>query len=318
MAALQHVGLIMTKGDFPALRMVIEGGRLAPAGQFDQERLNSYRRGTVVYVRFTEEKDRVLVRKWWAILGLVVKQCKTPWKNKEEAHEAIKLALGIVNLSKTVGGQFMQYPKSLADLDDPEMTDALENMTALLSRMTGVDVETLRKETAHIVDHDEATGAIIDHEIQESGAIPSAPDAAEEAALPSPPESAGDPPPADSLSSTADAADSVGGPALAESAGDMEGKVLSPADIPNPEWLQTVARMLWAATNTTGIVDANLELLNNQRIACGAIDGIPSQSDKDKAGSIYKTCKAVVLKEIPRVDGARVIARHAGLEPEAL
>lgn len=140
----------MSKGDFPALRMTIEAGRLIPAGQFDAERLNSFRRGTVVYVTFTEEKDRVLVKKWWAILGLVVKQCKTPWKTKEEASEAVKLALGIVNLSKTVGGQFMQYPRSLKDLEDPEMLEALEAMTELLSRITGVDVETLKKETAHV------------------------------------------------------------------------------------------------------------------------------------------------------------------------
>lgn len=139
----------MTKGDFPALRMIVENGRLVPAGQFDAERLASYRRGAVVMCRFSEEKDRPLVRKWFAIIGLVLKTCETPWKNKDEAHEAIKLALGIVNLSKTVGGQFMQYPKSLTDLDDPEMTEALEQMVELLSRMTGVDVETLRKETAH-------------------------------------------------------------------------------------------------------------------------------------------------------------------------
>lgn len=156
----------MTKGDFPALRMKIERGHLVPAGPFDQERLNSYRNGAIVMCRFTEERDRVLVRKWWAILGLVLKQCQTPWKNKDEAHEAIKLALGIVNLSKTVGGDFMAYPKSLADLDDPEMTDALENMTELLSRMTGVDVATLKKETAHIHEeaHDPDTGEIIEHE----------------------------------------------------------------------------------------------------------------------------------------------------------
>src|ERR1700751_850294 len=105
----------MSKSDFPALRMQIDGGRLIPAGPFDQERLNSYRRGTVVFVRFTEEKDRVLVRKWWAVLDIVVKQCNTPWKTKEEPSEAVKLALGIVNLSKTIGRQFMQYPKSLTD-----------------------------------------------------------------------------------------------------------------------------------------------------------------------------------------------------------
>lgn len=143
--------------DFPALRMTIEGGRLVPATPFDAERINSYRRGMKVFVKFTEERDRVLVRKWFAILGLVLKQCQTPWKNKDEAHEAIKLALGIVNLSKTVGGQFMQYPKSLSELEDPELQEALEQMTELLSRMTGVDVATLRKEAADV-------GQEIEHE----------------------------------------------------------------------------------------------------------------------------------------------------------
>jgi hypothetical protein len=147
--------------------MTIETGRLVPASAHDAERLDSYRRGTVVYVRFTEEKDRVIVRKWWAILGLVVKQCQTPWKTKEEASEAIKLALGIVNLSKTVGGQFMQYPKSLTELTDPELQDAVEQMMELIHHLTGVDPETLKKETAHIVDHDPPhdaeTGEIIDN-----------------------------------------------------------------------------------------------------------------------------------------------------------
>lgn len=157
----------MTKSDFPALRMTIDGGRLVPAGPFDAERINSYRRGTVVYVRFTEEKDRVLIRKWFAVLGLVLKQCQTPWKNRDEAHEAIKLALGIVNLSKTVGGDFMSYPKSLTELDDPELQEALDQMIDLLSAMTGVDVATLRKETAHIKEepHDPETGEIIEGEI---------------------------------------------------------------------------------------------------------------------------------------------------------
>lgn len=171
----------MTKSDFPALRMTIDGGRLVPAGPFDAERLNSYRRGTVVYVRFTEEKDRVLIRKWFAVLGLVLKQCRTPWTTRDEAHEAIKLALGIINLSKTVGGDYMQYPKSLSELEDPELQEALDNMIDLLSAMTGVDVATLRKETALISEepHDPATSEIIEHE---SGVSPT-PDADE---IPSP------------------------------------------------------------------------------------------------------------------------------------
>ena len=156
----------MSKAEMPVFSMVIENGRLVPATPCDQERLDSFRRGTKVRVRFTEEKDRILVRKWWAILGLVVKQCPVPWKTKEEASEAVKLALGIVNITKTIGGDFLAYPKSLTDLEDPELQDAVEQMTELLSRITGVDVETLKKETAHIQPepdepHDPATGEIL-------------------------------------------------------------------------------------------------------------------------------------------------------------
>lgn len=107
----------MSKHEFPPFNMIIENGRLVPATPYDQERLDSFRRGTKVRVRFTEEKDRILVRKWWAILGLVVKQCPVPWKTKEEASEAVKLALGIVNITKTVKGDFLAYPKSLTELE---------------------------------------------------------------------------------------------------------------------------------------------------------------------------------------------------------
>ncbi len=218
----------MTKTDFPALRMQIDGGRLIPAGPFDAERLNSYRRGTVVYVRFTEEKDRVLVRKWFAIIGLVLKQCQTPWKNRDEAHEAIKLALGIVNLSKTVGGEFMQYPKSITELEDPELQEALDQMTELLSRMTGVDVATLKKETAHVDEepHDPQTGEILEGEVlppetQNSDAPPPPSDeqhvepqtSAEEAGTTPEPVSSPDP----DASAAVDASDSAGDPPPAPS-----------------------------------------------------------------------------------------------------
>lgn len=263
----------MTKGDFPALRMIVDGGRLVPAGQFDAERLASYRRGAVVMCRFTEEKDRVLVRKWFAIIGLVLKTCETPWKNKDEAHEAIKLALGIVNLSKTVGGQFMQYPKSLADLDDPEMSEALENMTELLSRMTGVDVETLRKETAHVGDEADTP----------SGEDPT-PDA-------------GDPP-----SSPAD---------------EPEASIASGSStLSDLEWLHVAARMLWGATNVGTDTEGNLALLNTQRLAVADLcpEDCP-QVVKDKAGSIYRQCKAVVMSEVDRAKALKFIAGIAGVDP---
>lgn len=217
----------MTKSDFPALRMTIDGGRLVPAGPFDAERLNSYRRGTVVYVRFTEEKDRVLIRKWFAVLGLVLKQCRTPWSNRDEAHEAIKLALGIVNLSKTVGGDYMQYPKSLADLEDPELQEALDQMIDLLSAMTGVDVATLRKETKHIDEdaHDPATGEIIEHE----SSAPHSLDSADEPPHPSSAEPADLSPSAGSPNT--DTTDTRGGSVSGSAAsGDGSAPLLSPED----------------------------------------------------------------------------------------
>jgi hypothetical protein len=179
----------MTKHEFPPFNMVIENGRLVPATPYDQERLLSFTRGTKVKVRFTEEKDRVLVRKWWAILGLVVKQCRTPWTTKEEASEAVKLALGIVNLTKTVQNNYLQYPKSLTELEDPELQEAVDNMTELLSRLTGVDVETLKKETAHIKPepdepHDPETGELTE---QPTSDAPS-PASDDDSAAPSPSE----------------------------------------------------------------------------------------------------------------------------------
>ncbi|TCU20872.1 hypothetical protein EV130_112252 [Rhizobium azibense] len=275
------------KGDFPALRMIIEGGRLAPAGQFDQERLNSYRRGTVVFVHFTEEKDRVLVRKWWAILGLVVKQCDTPWKTKEEASEAIKLALGIVNLSKTVGGQFMQYPKSLKELDDPEMAEALENMTELLSRMTGVDVATLKKETAHIVEdpHDPETREVIEHETPESDAHSPASD---EADAPPPASAEGSEQPTSDPSSHTD----VPPAGASEPAGDPNPSSGSPAiDDPERDILIRYARdvlPMAADRDATGAALAAVE----KEYAAGEFKTL-SPAGLEKAKAISRSMRAI-------------------------
>ncbi|MDQ0996922.1 hypothetical protein QFZ34_002104 [Phyllobacterium ifriqiyense] len=149
----------MTKHEHPAFKMVIENARLVPATAYDEERLQSYRRGTKVCVRFTEEKDRIFVRKWWAILGKAVKECQTPWQTKDQASEAIKLSLGIVNLSKTVGGAFMQYPKSLTELTDPELEEAVEQMMAIIQHITGVDPADWRKEIADLGEEEQNTSA---------------------------------------------------------------------------------------------------------------------------------------------------------------
>lgn len=304
----------MTKGDFPALRMTIDGSRLTPAGPFEAERLNSYRRGTVVYVRFTEEKDRVLVRKWWAILSLVIKQCNTPWKTKEEASEAIKLALGIVNLSKTVNGQFMQYPKSLTELEDPEMTEALENMTELLSRMTGVDVATLKKETAHIVehdDHDPTTGEIIEHQ---SGDAPVPPDADAESLITASAEPAGaapaGSPPADASTSEARPGDAE---AEATDADTPDASVAS--NYENEVLIRFAADLLPKAANpdiSTGAIRAIEKRWIEGEIAALSDDG------KDTARIICATMRNIANGKVKLKAEAVELAEVLGCRPEEI
>lgn len=136
----------MTKHESPPFKMVVEAGKLVPATAYDQERLDTFRRGTRVNVSFVRDGGRVMERKWWAILGRAVKECKTPWQTKDEASEAIKLSLGIVNLSKTINGNFMQYPKSLTELEDPELDEAVMQMMGIIQHITGVDPDEWKKQ----------------------------------------------------------------------------------------------------------------------------------------------------------------------------
>ena len=93
----------------------------------------------------------------------------------------------------------------------------------------------------------------------------------------------------------------------------------SPAATPSDaEWLKTAARMLWSATHVTGDTDADLHLLNNQRLAVGDMEATPSQPAKDKAGSIYRQCKAVVMSEVDRTIALKFIANMAGMEEKEL
>lgn len=48
----------------------------------------------------------------------------------------------------------VEYPKSLSELDEPELERGFEAMVSVLSRITGVDVLTLTKEASA----DEAKG----------------------------------------------------------------------------------------------------------------------------------------------------------------
>lgn len=142
----------MSKHEMLPFKMIVERGRLIPAEPYDAERLDTWRNGTKVNVTFVRDGGRVMERKWWAILNRAVKECKTPWKTAAEASEAIKLAIGVVNLTKTVGGEYLAYPKSLTDLDDPELDEAVQQMIDVVHHVTGVDPDEWRKQVSHIRD----------------------------------------------------------------------------------------------------------------------------------------------------------------------
>lgn len=289
----------MGSADKTPFRMTIDKGRMSPASAFDQERLDAYRNGTQIYVTLYQGRNMKLQRKFFAIVGKAVKDCKTPWQNVDEATDALKLALGVSRLGKTVNGQWFNTPGSLTDLDEPEFVEFYENAVALLQKITGVDPETLGKQSADTgddEDFDPETGEILSGEVSET----------------------------QPASSTGEVDEERGGSSTDDGLGgaSSEPSLPSPPEPPEPplmgltgadsDWLKTVARMLWAATNKGGNTDDHLDLLNNQRKGIECPEHI-SQLARDKAGSVYRRCKDFIMGEI---DGKKAIDLICGISGE--
>lgn len=156
----------MSRSGQVPIRMRVEGMRLVPASAFDQEALSSYQNGAVIQVSFWQGRNPDLLRKFWAILSKVVETCNTPWEDKEEAADALKLALGITDVGSTVNGQMFVRPGSIAfnALDEARFRKFFEDSMMILCRITGVDVEELGREAADTgPDHDPQTGEILDN-----------------------------------------------------------------------------------------------------------------------------------------------------------
>lgn len=135
------------KNDIPPLRMTVEAGKLAPAAAFSAERLESYRHGTTMFVQPITDPQSKKRRKFWAILGLVIKNCETPWRTVKDAANAIKRTFGLMDDGGMIGGVRVMYPRSLNDLTEPEFEELYEDAMLYLQRVTGVDPETLSKES---------------------------------------------------------------------------------------------------------------------------------------------------------------------------
>lgn len=150
----------MAKGDAPPLLMKIKDGRMEPVAQFDYERLCSYRidrddQGNIIYpqvkVYITQDAATWRRRKYWAILTKVVEAGPTEYRSPEDLHKAVKREIGFVNSTFLSDGKTLKVTlKSTSKLDEQEFRVFYEEAIEALSEMTGIDVETLGRESADV------------------------------------------------------------------------------------------------------------------------------------------------------------------------
>ena len=291
------------KADTPPFRMIIERGpRLVPATSAEAERLDTWRVGSEVNVQFMRNGSRVMERKWWAVLGLVVDQCNVPWKTKDQASEAIKLALGIVNLTKTVGGSWMQYPKSLTELSDPELDEAVRDMMDLITKMTGIDPETLRKEMADVGRDETEQPEAPPAPPLPSGSDSSSADTGSDTASPA------------AVDQPADAADQEGGPAVGATTEEPPSNSLTAQERSD---LITMARILVAGI---GPRREEIEVIFEN---CMRPVSNPSALFKQKAEIVFKVARRACHdtaddKRLSKPDAVEKIALALGCEKAAV
>ena len=166
----------MTKTDHPVpFRMTIQNGRLVPAQALDEERLATYRNGSSVSVIITQEKNRKLERKYWAILHRVVKTCPVRQRTAEDLHKAIRLKLGIVESFTTLSGAIKVELRSTSGMEDQEYSAFFEEAMELLSAETGVDVQTLYAESADVGDDEPGSTEPPSPSVETAGSEPDNP-----------------------------------------------------------------------------------------------------------------------------------------------
>ncbi len=145
----------MAKQDHPTLEFVVERGRLSPADPYVAEVMDTYRNGDKLTVTLNQKRSLPLLKKYWVVLRDVVENAKTPWESANEASDALKLALGVTDISKTIKGQWFIRPGSIsfASMDEGEFRPFFEKAMAALSEVTGIDPDALRKRYDHIPEH---------------------------------------------------------------------------------------------------------------------------------------------------------------------
>lgn len=172
----------MGKHDMPSLEFAIERGRLVPAGPYEAEVLDTYRPGSTLTVTLHQKRSLPLLKKYWAVMRDVVDNCKTPWNSPDEASDALKLALGVTDIGKTVKGQWFIRPGSIAftSMDEAAFRDYFEKAMAILAEVSGIDPDELRDRYSHLAETDNSQSSDLsspsdepagDDPVQEAGGL---------------------------------------------------------------------------------------------------------------------------------------------------
>lgn len=298
------------------LRMKVEGLRLTPASAFDQEALSSYQNGAVLQVFLWQGRNPDLLRKFWAIISKVVETCNTPWEDKEEAADALKLALGITDVGSTVNGQMFVRPGSIsfAAMDEGRFRKFFDDAMALLSRITGVDVVELGREAADTgPDHDPTTGEIYD--TNTNSGSPSKPDADAPAPDSAPAEEGSVLSPAESSSPNSDATDSVGEPASdSASGGGTPPLTPSPEAARDPETeilIRFANDILPMAADTSVSASALAAVEKEWATELSKL----SDAGKDRARAISKSMRAIANGSTSLESAVEFFSEALGCEP---
>lgn len=129
----------------PPFSMTLQGGRLSPDNAWDAERLASYSNGSRLSVQITSERNDKLRRKWWAILGQVVKSTGL-FPTASKASEIVKEDLALTDSYKR-DGKWIMETRSLTDMGEEELLDAVQRMMDYIHDLTGIDMDQWNKET---------------------------------------------------------------------------------------------------------------------------------------------------------------------------
>lgn len=273
----------MAKQDHPTLEFVVERGRLSPADPYVAEVLDTYRNGDKLTVTLNQKRSLPLLKKYWVVLRDVVENAKTPWESANEASDALKLALGVTDISKTIKGQWFIRPGSIsfASMDEGEFRPFFEKAMAALSEVTGIDPEALRKRYDHIPEHSSPTESPTG---DGSGAL---------------------------VATNSDRSAADDSPATADEAGsqDVGESESEPASV-DPDWLKTFAKAIIGAIGEDEVV-----VVNQSKGLF--VEGL-SEDVRAKAKSITNHARACCRNEVELEDCRAIIAGVVGCEEKDL